>query len=108
MTNRKVDKRRILCAGLLLMMAVLAVATIAFAQERAGDSYTMLLRKEFEIEVPEKAPDGHTYTEAEREQLRQKVLEQAKKRSYDFRVEAIVKENGALKQVVKEIGRAHV
>ena len=103
MTNGKVDKRRILCAGLLLMMAVLAVATIAFAQERAGDSYTMLLRKEFEIEVPEKAPDGHTYTEAEREQLRQKVLEQAKKRSYDFRVEAIVKENGALKQVVKDL-----
>ena len=71
--NVKKRGKRIFGACVLLVMAVLAVCTVAFATESdTRDSYSLVIEKKFDADTPEE------------------VLAEAKKQTYTFRIEGTV------------------
>ena len=84
--NVKSGGKRIFGACVLLVMAVLAVCTVAFATESdTRDSYSLVIEKKFAADTPEE------------------VLAEAKKQTYTFRIEGTVREEGEYKPYFKEI-----
>ncbi len=84
--NVKKRGKRIFGACVLLVMAVLAVCTVAFATESdTRDSYSLVIEKKFAADTPEE------------------VLAEAKKQTYTFRIEGTVREEGEYKPYFKEI-----
>lgn len=90
--NVKSGRKRIWGVFILLVMAVLAVCTIAFA-EGDGSSYSLVIQKKFAESIP-----GN-----DKEKIPEEVLEEAKKMSYTFQIEGTVMGDNGEERYSEEI-----
>lgn len=90
--NVKSGRKRIWGVFILLITAVLAVCTIAFA-EGDGSSYSLVIQKKFAESIP-----GN-----DKEKIPEEVLEEAKKMSYTFQIEGTVMGDNGEERYSEEI-----